>query len=336
MWRASDTEAYQIAFPGRSSRSLHRIISTARLLSVGQASGLYVSPATPCSGLVVHPRDSVIVIVMKSEEAVAKVSRPEANQKDVMDNERLAYRLLPEYVPAVIDTGGASEPGRFDYVVSEFAPNTHPISSEEWATVFHQVLEALITCYDRAGYHSVPAADLLDDADKAIKAAGDGTEFGALARDVTESILEVAYEYRDEQIATTFVHGDMTRDNVYRSERGTKIIDWGSSGYKLALYDLMIQEFYTASPRFWMGVRTAPRVEWFDNHFFGGLPPFLEGMRQRAGVQFSLSDIKANMVLSLLQKTTESVHRYRVVNEAEGVEFFTHIDKIRKALCKAA
>ena len=92
---------------------------------------------------------------MKSEEAVAKISRPSANQKDVIDKERIAYRLLPEYVPAVKDTGTASELGRFEYVVSEFAPNTHPISSEEWSTVFPQILEVLITCYERAGYDSV-------------------------------------------------------------------------------------------------------------------------------------------------------------------------------------
>ena len=334
-WRASDYEAYLITYP--TKRSTRRwILTITNLLITGKRLRLFIEPNNEIQGLVIYPRDSVIVTVAKSLGVAAKVLRKTANQKDVIKKECLAYRLLPEFVPSVVEYRNAAQPESFDYVVSQFAANTHPVTHGEWSNFLPTVIDALLLCYERAGFKQINVIDVMDSAIETVEKHSEQSEFSELCRGVVQGIHDVCAQFQDDAtLLTTFVHGDVTWDCIHRSGDSIKIIDWGNAGYRSVFYDLFIQEFYQANPKFWGNLLKVDSYDFFSDYFFGAFNSFYRGLTALTSVSFSLFDIKANLLVSLLENATDNFLRYRVVDELEGIEFFRHIKKIKDFLCAA-
>ncbi len=333
-WRASDFEAYRIIYPTKRFAG-HQILTIANLLLTGKRLRLFIEPKNDIQGLVIYPRDSVIVTVAKSLGVAVKVLRKITNQTDVIEKESMAYKLLPEFVPSIIEYRDAAQPESFNYVVSQFAANTYPVTAEEWHTVFPTVMHALLLCYERAGFRQTNVNDVTERAVKTLEKYGGQSEFFELSRRIIQNIHDVCTQFQDAKLLTTFVHGDTTRACIHRDGDSIKIIDWGSAGYRSVFYDLFTQEFYRATPKFWGNLLRVDSYALLSDHFFGAFDSFYRGLKARTGTDFSLSDIKTNLLVSLLEKSVDSLLRYRVVNELEGIEFFRHIEKIESVLCAA-
>jgi hypothetical protein len=297
--------------------------------------GLFIEPKKEIQGLVIYPRDSVIVTVAKSQGVATKVLRKTANQKDVIENERQAYRLLPEFVPAIVEYQNAAQPESFDYIISRFVANSYPVTPGEWHTVLPTVMQALLLCYERAGFRRITVTEVVEQAVGTLEKHREQSEFFELCRRVIQDINRVCVRFRDAKLLTTFVHGDVTWDAIHRSGDSIKIIDWGNAGYRSVFYDLFIQEFYRANSKFWRNLLGAKSCDFFSSYFFGAFDPFYRGITTRTSTSFSLFDIKANLIVCLLENAVDNFVRYRVVDELEGIEFFRHIERIKDFLCAA-
>jgi len=336
-WRAEDLEAYSIIYPGKRF-ALHRILKIANLFFRGENLGLMIEPKDDIKGLVVYPRDSVIVVAAKSLGVVTKIIRKTSNQKDIVKKECLAHKLLPEFVPAIVKYQGNQNSSRvtsFDYVTSEFAENNFPVRDSQWHTVLPDVMDALLLCYERAGFRQTNITNVMDYAVETTEKHNGESEFSRLSRRIIQNILDICTQFREAKLLTTFVHGDVTPACVHGNGDSIKIIDWGSAGYRSVFYDLFTQEFYRASPKFWGNLLKADSNDFFSGHFFGAFNSFYNNLKAKTGTDFSFFDIKANLLVSLLAKSVNSLLRYRVVNEQEGIEFFRHIERIESVLCAA-
>lgn len=334
-WRAGDYEAYRIIYPTKRYAG-HRLLTTTTFLLTGKKLGLFIQPKNEMHGFVIYLRDSVVVTVAKSLGVAIKVLRKTANQKDIIKNERQAYMLLPEFVPAIVKYQNAAQLEPFDYVVSRFVENSHPVTSEEWSTVFPAVMQALLLCYERAGFKRISVDEVVVQVAGILEKHQGHSEFFELCRKVIQNINRVCLRFRDAKLFTTFVHGDVTWDAIHRNGDSIKIIDWGNAGYKSVFYDLFVQEFYRADSKFWGNFFEAKSHDFFSSYFFGAFDTFYRGLTTRMSTSFSLYDIKANLCVSLLQNAIDNFLRYRVVDELEGVEFFRLIEKVGEFLCAAS
>lgn len=334
VWRASDHEAYQVICPTKGS-AWHRMFATANLLLKGEGTGLFIDPKNDIQGLVIYPRDAVIVTVAKSIGVAAKVLRKTSSQKNVIENERTAYQLLPEFVPAIIRCQNDAKSDSFDYVVSKFVPNNHPVSKEEWHIVFPAVAQALLLCYERAGFRRISVTEIMERAEGTLEKHREESEFYQLCQSVIHDINGICIRFSDANLLNTFSHGDLTWDAIHRSGDSLNIIDWGNAGYRSVFYDLFIQEFYSANPRFWRNLLDAKSLDFFSSFFYGTFDLYYQGLIARTRTDLSLFDIKANLIICLLENAVDNFVRYRVVDEQEGMEFFGHIEKIKDFLCAA-
>lgn len=334
VWRASDYEAYLINYPNKRS-NWHRMLTIANLLRKGERQGMFIEPKNEVQGLVIYPRDSVIVTIAQSLGVAAKVLRKTTNQRDIVKKECLACKLLPDFVPAILAYQNTAQPGSFDYVISQFVANTNPVTPSEWHIVLPAIVDALLICYERAGFRRINVTDIIEQAVDTLEKHHDQSEFSELCREVIQDINRICECYKDAKLLTTFVHGDVTWDAIHRSGDSIKIIDWGNAGYRSVFYDLFIQEFYQANPKFWGNLLNVKSYDFFSDYFFGVFDSFYRGITTRTGISFSLFDIKANLIVSLLVNALDNFLRYRAVDELEGIEFFRHIKKSKDFLCAA-
>lgn len=286
-------------------------------------------------GFVVYPRDSVIVVVAKCLGVVVKVLRKINNQRDLIEKERTAYKLLPEFVPRILDYKDEAENSSFNYVLSEFIENIYPLSRKEWQTFFPTLVPILMLCYKRVGFKEKKIVDVIDFVNYTLEKYEDKeSKFYNFAKRIIENICNICQQFKNAELLTTFVHGDLTKDCIHRNIESFKIIDWGNAGYRSVFYDLFIQEFYQVNSKFWGNLLKADSCNFFSNHFFGAFDSFCRNLKTQTNVDFSLFDIKANLLVSLLEKSVASLFRYKVINELEGMEFFRHIEKIERVLKK--
>jgi len=324
LWRACDFQAYLALYHVKASLR-HRLQTTINLFLNGKGLNFFIEPTDDIDGLVIYLRDSVVVTVCTSLCIAAKVLRKEANQKDVVRKECMAYNLLPEFVPSILDYNLATQPGHLDYVVSRFAPNTCPVTPKEWHTVLPKLFDALFICYQRSDFKKITVIELINHALDMLEKYKEPSEFFELCSGIIHDVCNVCATFEDAQLWQTFVHGDLTWDCVHRDGDTISIIDWGNSGYKNVFFDLFIQEFYRATPDFWRNVLTADSFDFLYKYFFGAFHTFYQNLTERIDADFSLFNVKANLLISLLEKSVDSFLRYRVVNEVEGSKFCQHI-----------
>lgn len=332
VWRASDYEAYRIIYPINKYVG-HRILTTTKFLFTGDKTGLFIRPKYEIKGLVIFPRDSVIVTVAKSLGVAIKVLRKNANQKNVIKNECKAYKLLPEFVPAVLNYQDSCQLESFDFVISQFVANSSPVKHEEWQYILPTVMQALLLSYERGGFKRIKVTEVIEQARNTLEINREQTEFFYLCQNVIQDLSEICMRYRDAKLMTAFVHGDVTCDAIHRNGNSIKIIDWGNAGFRSVFYDLFIQEFYRADSKFWRNILQAESNEFFSDYFFGIFDSFYKEISTLTCTNFSLADIKGNLVVSLLQNAIDNFERYRTIDELEGIEFFQHINKIKNYIC---
>ena len=331
MWRAGDRTAQALLYPSESTHG-QRFTRMMRHVRRGPRTALCVRANQGVQGLVVFQRDCSVVAVAQSLGRVAKVMRRAAGGLGMIEKEVRAHRLLPEHTPAVIEHAANAPTGGFPYLVSEYVGDDEPVTPRQWPRVLPEALDVLFVCYRRAGLETAALGEALEDAVMYLEPDRPGA-FDARCRRVIERLADVCRALGDQRIIRTTVHGDLTPENVRRGGGALKLIDWSNGGRRCAWHDLFIQEFYRADPAFWGGLLTSRDADWFDSFFFGAFRYFAQRLETLSGSRFSLEEVRANLVLCLLETAVANYERYRVVDPVEGAEFFEHIEACVEALC---
>ena len=145
---------------------------------------------------------------------------------------------------------------------------------------------------------------------------------------VLNTLLQIVEPIRNANMVATFVHGDLTHHNVFRTDEQINIIDWGNGGVKPALYDLIMQEFYLASERFWLEVGRSDDLRAYSVHFDSSLDLLLDAIERMNGERLHGEEIRTQIVGSIILLALDSLTRYKTVGEREGLLFFKQLWKI--------
>ncbi|MBU0638089.1 MAG: hypothetical protein KKB50_04430 [Planctomycetes bacterium] len=329
-WRPGDRAAQSLLYPTESSvrQRLARHLSHLR---GGHRLSIPAAHDVADGGLVVFQRDCTVVAVAPGRGVVAKVVRRDARGLPIVARETRAAKLLPEYVPAILEHDAPEHAAAFPFVLAEYAPNENPVTREEWPAVLPGVLEILLTGYERAGF----VEESLRPAVERTMAQGQtpgGSAFDLRCRRTIDQIGRACGAAGDPPLLSTTVHGDLTWNNVHRTGNGLKLIDWANGGRRNVFFDLFMQEFYRGEAEFWSELPRARSLEWFERYFFGAFLRFRAGLERLCGRVLSVDEIRAQLVFCLLEMAVENYRRYSAVDEVEGEEFFRHIDMCAAAL----
>lgn len=266
-------------------------------------------------GMLLWTRSQKVVIIDRlGRKVVHVVFEDDEVSRNLLRNEVVGHRLLPEHTVPVLATQLDEAPYFLVQPYLRYAP--YP-SWPELRDALDLVISRLFIFYERSGLELVRADEYLDLlerrisqrlADPRIRVAD---SIQRLAHALICACRRAARETPAQPVVVSLVHGDLIPDHIVRrigQPDGLLLVDWAESHRYSVFHDLFYLQFQNYGSDLFSRLPFLSESEW-SRYYGAGYQGFLGRLRAKTGLRVSNHSAKVHFLVCLLEELDHRIWR---------------------------